>query len=84
MTNRTTTFLHDQEGMQHAGGVLVGIDERPISPPLAKGGWMQTAVTTLKAGDMLPDLTLPLLNGGDLSFTDLRGKRLLLYFWGSW
>ncbi|MDQ3549593.1 MAG: redoxin domain-containing protein [Chloroflexota bacterium] len=40
--------------------------------------------TTLKAGDMLPDLTLPLLDGGDLSFADLRGKRLLLYFWGSW
>ncbi len=45
---------------------------------------MQTATTTLKAGDMLPDLTLPLLSGGDLSFASLRGKRLLLYIWGSW
>ncbi len=31
-----------------------------------------------------PEVTLPSLDGGDLSITDLRGKRLLLYMWGSW
>lgn len=35
-------------------------------------------------GDPLPDLKLPLLDGGHLAFGDLRGKRLLLFFWGSW
>jgi len=35
-------------------------------------------------GDDLPDVSLPLLGGGELAFRDLRGSRLLLYFWGSW
>lgn len=38
----------------------------------------------LSAGDTLPDLTLPLLGGGDLRLTDLQGRRALLFFWGSW
>lgn len=33
---------------------------------------------------MLPDITLPLIEGGELTFGDVRGKRLLLFFWGSW
>lgn len=41
-----------------------------------------TATTEL--GLMLPDLTLPRLEGGDLRFADLRGKKLLLFMWGSW
>jgi hypothetical protein len=40
--------------------------------------------TTLTAGTPAPDLTLPLLDGENISLTDLRGKRLLLFFWGSW
>lgn len=32
----------------------------------------------------LPNLTLPRLDGGQMRFSDLRGKRLLLFFWGSW
>jgi len=35
-------------------------------------------------GDTLPDFTLPLLSGGKLTSGDLREKRLLLFFWGSW
>ncbi|MGI8553403.1 MAG: peroxiredoxin family protein [Dehalococcoidia bacterium] len=35
--------------------------------------------------DMLPDVTLPLLDGsGELRLSELRGKRRLLFFWGSW
>lgn len=37
-----------------------------------------------RVGDLLPELTLPLLDGGVLSLGSLRGKRLLLFFWGSW
>lgn len=37
-----------------------------------------------RVGDTLPDIILPNLDGGELNLSDLRGKRLLLYFWGSW
>jgi len=32
----------------------------------------------------LPDITLPLVTGGELRLQDLRGKRWLLFMWGSW
>jgi peroxiredoxin len=35
-------------------------------------------------GDRLPDVSLPRLDGGELRLADLRGKRLLLFMWGSW
>jgi hypothetical protein len=37
-----------------------------------------------RAGDPFPDISLPRLDGGELVFRDLRGKRFLLFFWGSW
>ena len=46
-----------------------------------------TVATTSRGrvGDQLPDLVLPKLDGtGNLDFAELRGKRLLLFFWGSW
>ncbi len=42
---------------------------------------MQGVVT---AGSRLPEVALPRLDGGELAFRDLRGSKLLLYFWGSW
>jgi peroxiredoxin len=39
---------------------------------------------TAAVGTPLPDLTLPRLDGGGLALADLRGKKLLLFFWGSW
>ncbi len=42
-----------------------------------------TTMTT-DVGHVLPDLSLPRLNGGDLQFADLRGKKVLLFMWGSW
>ncbi len=35
-------------------------------------------------GHPFPDVILPTLDGGVLRFADLRGKRRLLYMWGSW
>ncbi len=32
----------------------------------------------------LPDIRLPRLDGGEFSLRDLHGKRVLLFFWGSW
>ena len=40
--------------------------------------------TTLTAGNPAPHITLPSLDGDTVSLADLRGKRLLLFFWGSW
>ncbi|CAN5750757.1 hypothetical protein BH23CHL2_BH23CHL2_02140 [soil metagenome] len=37
-----------------------------------------------RTGQELPDIKLPRLDGGELEFHDLRGKKLLLFFWGSW
>jgi peroxiredoxin len=42
------------------------------------------ATTILQAGDRLPSLSLPQLNGDTFSLESLRGKRSLLFFWGSW
>ncbi len=35
-------------------------------------------------GDRLPDVTLPGLDGEAVALGALRGKRRLLFFWGSW
>ena len=40
--------------------------------------------TTVGAGTPLPDFVLPKLDGGELDLAELRGKRVLLFFWGSW
>ena len=45
---------------------------------------MTAMKTTARVGDSFPDVTLPRLDGGDLSINDLRERRLLLFFWGSW
>ena len=38
----------------------------------------------IQVGDPLPHITLPRLAGGTLSLDELRGRRTLLFFWGSW
>jgi hypothetical protein len=35
-------------------------------------------------GHPLPDVTLPSLDGPAVPLSALRGKRRLLYLWGSW
>ena len=42
-----------------------------------------TAMTT-DVGQALPDLALPTLDGPNLRFADHRGKKSLLFMWGSW
>lgn len=41
-------------------------------------------VSHAPSGQPLPDITLPLVTGGELHARDLRGKKLLLFMWGSW
>ncbi len=35
-------------------------------------------------GEQSPDWVLPLLDGSELRLSTLRGKHVLLFFWGSW
>jgi hypothetical protein len=37
-----------------------------------------------RLGEISPDWVLPLLDGGELALNSLRGKKTLLFFWGSW
>jgi len=38
----------------------------------------------LQLGEQSPDWALPRLDGGELRLSALRGKQVLLFFWGSW
>ncbi|RJL32383.1 thioredoxin-dependent thiol peroxidase [Bailinhaonella thermotolerans] len=38
-------------------------------------------MTRLEAGDAAPDFTLPDADGGEVSLSSLRGKRVILYFY---
>ncbi len=40
--------------------------------------------TRYGVGQSLPDVVLSALNGDPVSLATLRGKRRLLYMWGSW
>lgn len=40
--------------------------------------------TTMTAGKPVPDMTLPSLDGAPRALAEFKGKRLLLFFWGSW
>lgn len=45
---------------------------------------MTVSTAAGRVGAPLPELTLPLLGGGELEFSTLHGKRAVLFFWGSW
>jgi len=40
--------------------------------------------TVVRVGDLLPAITLPNLGGGEVRLDTLRGRRRLLFMWGSW
>lgn len=52
-------------------------------PAMGYGAAPTGAGDTL-AGRMAPEFTLPLLSGGTLSLRALRGRPVVLNFWGSW
>ena len=43
-----------------------------------------TIDTAPRVGGPLPEISLPRLDGGTLALHELRGRRRLLFFWGSW
>ena len=38
----------------------------------------------INAGEVVPNFTLKSLDGDEVSLSDYRGKRLILFFWASW
>ncbi len=71
------------------GQATIGRSREPLWPVSnAVHSWKETRMTmtahAVGVGSPLPDLDLPSLDGGELRFGDLRGKRLLLFMWGSW
>lgn len=42
------------------------------------------AATLVGAGDVAPDFTVPLLDGGSVRLSELRGKVVLVNFWATW
>ena len=38
--------------------------------------------TKLKPGDMAPDFTLPADDGSDVTLSQLRGRKVVLFFYG--
>lgn len=60
----------------------------PTSTPLPATKSVSTPTAALStgpvAGHLAPDLTLPDLNGGEMTLSNLRGKPVLLNFWTSW
>lgn len=45
---------------------------------------LQNKEAALRVGTMAPDFTLKGLGGKEITLSDLRGKYVFLYFWGSW
>ncbi len=46
--------------------------------------WRQYRQPNFMPGDPVPDFTATLLDGRQIHLNDLRGKYVLLQFWGSW
>ena len=40
--------------------------------------------TVVNPGDVAPDFTLSSLDGSEVSLSDFRGKKLILFMWASW
>jgi hypothetical protein len=38
----------------------------------------------VQPGEMVPDITLPQLDGQPLALSSFRGKKLLVFMWASW
>ena len=41
-------------------------------------------IKVVKVGDEAPDFTLRSLDGGEVSLSDYRGKKLVMFMWASW
>ena len=45
---------------------------------------ISNATAGVHVGDTAPDFTLRSLDGEDVSLSDYRGSKVVLFFWASW
>ncbi len=38
----------------------------------------------LTVGQLIPDISLPTLNGDEINLSDLKGRKVILFMWASW
>ena len=38
----------------------------------------------LTVGDLVPDLSLPTLEGSTINLREFRGRKLIIFMWASW
>ena len=43
-----------------------------------------SSISVVNPGDVAPDFTLPSLDGSEVSLSDYRGEKLVLFMWASW
>ena len=57
---------------------------RSTSTPVIISDALSSAFDSTIIGQPAPDFTLPTLDGGTLTLSDLRGQPILINFWASW
>ena len=45
---------------------------------------MNGATTVVQVGDLMPNLTLADINGGEIQLSRYAGKKYIIYMWASW
>lgn len=65
------------------GGMLAPV-YNSVKAAYEKEQERQANASKLQPGMMAPDFTLPTIDGGNLSLSSLRGKYVIIDFWGAW
>ena len=65
--------------------ILLGTEAVSLLDTDGKEKRMSTEVLKVpKIGQLAPDFTLPTLDGGKVSLSDYRGKKVVVFMWASW
>ena len=65
--------------------ILLGTEAVSLLDTDGKEKRMSTEVLKVpKVGQLAPDFTLPTLDGGKVSLSDYRGKKVVVFMWASW
>ena len=65
--------------------ILLGTEAVSLLDTDGKEKRMSTEVLRVpKIGQLAPDFTLPTLDGGKVSLSDYRGKKVVVFMWASW
>lgn len=70
-------------GANARNGMFAGMDER-LTELIKREKEMEAAKKLTAEGEMAPDFELPTPDGGTLKLSSLRGKWVIIDFWGSW